>query len=67
MIKSRKFFNEVQVLWVSKLVDKIKDKFKDENNTNIYHGGICSVFELIDHLIKCLEKNNTAILDEFVS
>ncbi|CDW91434.1 UNKNOWN [Stylonychia lemnae] len=67
MIKSRKFFNEVQTIWVSKLVDKIKDKFKDENNNNIAQGGVCSVFALTDHLIQCLEKNNTVILDEFIS
>eukprot|EP00347_Sterkiella_histriomuscorum_P019518 403341327 len=66
MIKSRKFFNEVQTLWVSKMVDKTKEKFKEENSQNFQTGGICSVFELQDHLIKCLEKQNYVLLEEFI-
>ena len=34
MIKSRKFFNEVANIWRNKMVDKTKDKFKEENNAN---------------------------------
>lgn len=30
LIKARKFFNEVQTLWRSKLVEKIRDKLKDD-------------------------------------
>ena len=67
MIKARKFFNEVQVLWTSKLVNAVKEKFKDENASHLATGGICSVFELIDHMIRCLEKNNYFLLEEFVS
>jgi hypothetical protein len=31
------------------------------------NGGICSVFELIDHFIKALEKQYPNLVEEFVS
>lgn len=30
------------------------------------NGGVCSVFEIIDHFIKAFEKCNPSVLDKFV-
>lgn len=56
LVKARKFFNEVQTLWKNKLVEKAREKLREDLLVNVVHGGVCSTFELIEHLIKCLEK-----------
>jgi len=48
-------------------VNAVKEKFKDENVSHMASGGICSVFDLIDHMIRCFEKQNYFLLEEFVS
>jgi len=65
-IKARKFFNEVHVLWKSKIVERARDKLKEEQMSNLQTGGICSTFELMDHLIKSMEKNDQHLLEDFI-
>lgn len=66
-IRARKFFNEVQLRWKNKIVEKSKEKLKDDRIINMADGGTCSTFELIEHLIKCLEKSFPHLLEAFIS
>ena len=37
--------------WKGKIVEKSKEKLKDDVMINISTGGICSTFEIIEHLL----------------
>lgn len=48
-------------------MEKSKEKLKDDLIINIANGGICSTFEIIENLIKCLEKTFPHLLEEFIA
>ena len=54
-IRARIIFNEGQQAWFTKCKEK-GVKIKDEQLSNVRDGGECNVFELIDILMKTLDK-----------
>jgi len=65
-ISSRKFFVEVQSNWRSKKLDA--QKVKEDQLNNIHNGGLCGIFDIIEHTIKAFEKSqNQQVLDGFVA